>query len=408
MKGTAGRTAIAAAIVLVALLAAAPSASARGIFGVINQTPLGDEDVEPLREARPASLRVLVLWDFVQPTQGKCTSSGTYDPSTGPGSNHCDWSSIDQIVRVAAAAGVKTFPYLFGTPDWLKSTRKASPRRPWAPPLYARSDRGAWKRFVRAAVERYGRGGDYWLENPGARKPVREWQVWNEPTSPAYFAPRPDVELYFKLLKLSYGTIHRADPRAKVVLAGVFGTPRGRGGGIDMPEYFEQLYAIKRVERFFDIAAVHPYSPGIRGVRLQIEAVRRFMQAGGDRRTKLWISEIGWASAGPKGHTLTSTRRGQGRLLRSAFKLIEEMRRKWRIAGVNWFSWRDAPEDQSSCAACPWAGLLELDGTKKPAYRAFGKFTEPPPAIAGRITTVSPWAAAVWSPSRTRTSSSFR
>lgn len=352
------------------------STAARGanLFGVINQVPVGPDDVEPLRGINPATFRTLVLWNNIQPTRGRCAPSGEYDPTTGPGSNHCDWSSIDATVGTAAAAGVRVFPFLFGTPDWLKSTRKATKRYPWVPPLFARSDRGAWKRFVRAAVNRYGPDGLYWQENPGARAPIREWQIWNEPTSPAYFGPRPDVERYFKLLRLSYGTVHRASPRAKVVLAGVFGTPRSVGGGIPMPEFFKRLYAIKRSKRFFDIAAVHPYSPGIRGVEFQVAAVRRMMRQGKDKRTKLWVSELGWSSSGPKGHTLTSTRRGQARLLRKAFELLLAKRRAWRLAGVNWFSWSDAPPELSSCAACPWTGLIEQDGTTKPAYRAFEKF----------------------------------
>lgn len=374
MSSTLRTVSLAAAVAVVALLAFAPAAGARGLFGVINQTPIDGNDVEPLRAANPESIRILVLWNNIQPTKGRCTPATAYDPGMGPGTNHCDWSSIDAMVGTAAEAGVRAFPYLFGTPDWLRSTRRGTRRKPWVPPLYSRSDRRAWKQFVKAAVQRYGVGGVFWQETAGRRKAVRAWQVWNEPSSPAYFAPRPNVAQYARLLRMSYRVIHRVNRRAKVVLAGVFGTPRRRGGGISMPEFFKQLYDIRWAKRVFDIAAVHPYSPGIRGVRLQINAVRRFMAQGGDRRKRLWITELGWASQGPRGHTLTSTRRGQARLMRKAFRMVRRERRQWRLAGVHWFSWRDAPLGQSSCAACPWTGLLEEDGTRKPAFRMFRRF----------------------------------
>ncbi len=353
----------------------APAASANGLFGVIVQTPLHDGDVAPLREANPDSVRSLFFWENVQATKGPCHANSNFSPGTGPTANNCDWSSLDQTVRAAAQAGVKSFPFLFGSPKWLSAADKATPAHPYVPPVYNSADRTAWSNFVRAAVERYGRGGVFWNEFPGTARPVTDWQIWNEPTSPAYFAPRPNVAKYVSLVRLSNTVINKADPKAKVVLAGVFGTPRSAGGGIDMPTFFERLYDVPGVARFFDAAAIHPYSPGLRGVRLQVETARRLMSEGGDASAQLWISEVGWASDGPKGHTLTSTRRGQARLLTATFNMLKQNRTRWHLAGVNWFSWRDAPEDQSSCAACPWAGLIELDDTKKPAFNAFKKFS---------------------------------
>jgi hypothetical protein len=328
------RVLISATVLAASTLAVlAPAASADSLFGVIIQTPLDSPDVAPLREASPSSVRFLLNWDAVQPTKGPCNAGSNYAPGTGPTANNCDWSGVDQIVSVAAQAGTRGFPFLFGSPDWLTGASKATSRHPYVPPIYSASDEAAWRDFVSAAVDRYGPGGTFWQTFSGTPHPVNAWQVWNEPTSPAYFAPRPDVSKYVQLLKISHAAIKGADPHAQVVLAGVFGTPLAAGGGIDMPEFFKRLYAVPGAERYFDIAAVHP-----------------------------------------KHHTLTSTPKGQARLLGKAFSMFRHMQAQWHLAGVNWFSWRDAPKNLSSCAACPYAGLLQLDGTKKPAFDAFLRF----------------------------------
>jgi hypothetical protein len=374
------------AVLVCSLLVAVPLAGAaktKNFFGVIAQTPLGEgdtqADINRLREANPATVRFIILWNDVQPTKGPCKPTGTYSPGTGSGANNCNWGSVDQNVKAAAAAGVRPWPYVFGTPGWTRSSRKGKRSKPWVPPVYSKGDRKAWQNFVKAAVNRYGRGGVFWKEqgyNP--KLFADDWQIWNEPSSPAYFAPRPDARKYAQLLKLSAKAVRQADRKADVVTAGVFGTPRRRGGGIDMPDWYRKLYRIKGIEKAFDLIAMHPYAKNMRGISYQIKTLRRVMKQAGDARTKLWISEIGWASGGPKGHTLAGTPKSQARRLKQAFRLIKRNRNRWKIAGVNWFSWRDAPEGQSSCASCPFAGLLKHHsegGEAKPAFNAFKKFT---------------------------------
>jgi Glycosyl hydrolase catalytic core len=366
------------ALIPTALLAASmfapPSAGAvnKDFFGVISQSALQAQDVAPLREAKPGSMRIILLWNAVQPQKGPCTPSPTYNPGQGQGFNNCNWDSIDQAIGIAAQAGVRVRPFLFGSPPWLKSERKAKPNKPWVPPLYAKSDRKAWTNFVKAAVNRYGRGGEFWDEQGYTKeKPVNVWQAWNEPSSPAYMAPKPSAKKYGQLLKLTAKAIRKADRKADVAIAGVFGTPRRKGGGIDMPEWYERVYKIKGIEKAFDLAAMHPYSKNMKGITAQIKLMRQAMKKGGDGRTKLWISEIGWASGGPKGHTLAGTKKSQARRLKQAFKLLKRNARKWKLESANWFSWRDAQQGQSSCASCPFAGLLDLGYAEKPAFRAF-------------------------------------
>ena len=89
-----------------------------------------------------------------------------------------------------------------------------------------------------------------------------------------------------------------------------------------------------------------------------------------DKRTQLRITEIGYGSAGG-GHPLNKGLQGQARALRSAVRLLEQKRGKYKIRGFNWFSWQDNPG--GGCAFCPSSGLLTANETLKPSFTAFSQ-----------------------------------
>ena len=62
-----------------------------------------------------------------------------------------------------------------------------------------------------------------------------------------------------------------------------------------------------------------------------------------DRRTPIWITEIGWATGGSPLPPLTVSPQRQATYLRQAFGMMSANRRRLRIAGVIWYSWRYVP-----------------------------------------------------------------
>jgi hypothetical protein len=288
------------------------------------------------------------------------------------------------MVGGAAARGTASLPFIFGSPDWIDSNDgEPDYAVSRVPPIETESDRLAWQSFLRAALQRYGPdgafwapGGDYAAQHAGAAPlPIGDWQVWNEPSSPAYFWPKPSPAGYADLLGISAEVIRAEDPGARIILAGLFGTPGGGPGGIFLPRFLDRLYDVQGVEENFDAVALHPYSPGIEGMKAQIELARREMKRAGDAGTDLWITELGWASDGPKEIQAVKSERGQARMLRRAFETLNRNRGRWNVFGVNWFSLRDTPKKKSPCPGCPYTGLLERDGDPKPAWRAFAEFS---------------------------------
>jgi hypothetical protein len=96
-----------------------------------------------------------------------------------------------------------------------------------------------------------------------------------------------------------------------------------------------------------------------------------------DRRTDLWLTEVGWGSEKPSRRwPLNKGRRGQKRMLKKSFKLVLQKRREWQIKRLFWFDWRDPPSGRPvNCSFCGSAGLLNNRRQAKPAYRAFKRFT---------------------------------
>jgi hypothetical protein len=323
-------------VAALATFAAAQPAHAGSFHGVAAQGGLGPADFERMGQANVGLLRVTVPWDRVQPAKGGPLETG--------------W--LDAIVQGAAAEGVRVMLTLTGP----------GPTAGFTPPTSGAA-RSAYASVVRRLAERYGRGGSL-----GQPLPVTTYQIYNEQNG-FYWGRRPNPGAYAKLVKASSNQLKRADRRAEVVLGGMFGTPSARGS-IKSWAYLNRLYRTRGVKRAFNTVAIHPYAPGRRGITYQIKKVRKVLKRNHDKGTRLRITEIGYGSAGG-GHPLNKGLQGQARALRSAVRLLEQKKRKYKITGFNWFSWQDNPG--GGCAFCPSSGLLRADETPKPSYNAFSQ-----------------------------------
>ena len=332
------------------------------LFGVQpGPTTLDETDAAKIAKTGVRTTRIGLNWLWVQPRPGPF-----------------NWTRIDEQVTTLAASGIEAFPTVTGTPSWIAG-------EPTTPPLGSPDRRKAWKAFVTAAVQRYGRDGTFWRPGPlgtspfhlecgcDARPvPIKAWQVWNEPNLTHYFTPEPSPAAYASLLRITHSAIRKADREAKVVLAGLSDGGRTEHDVGAIP-YLNRLYNIDGVKRTFDAMAIHPYARKVRGMRDVISAIRRAMKIQHDRRTPLYITEIGWGSASPNGFGTTKGIRGQRRIVERSMKMLLHQRKGWRLQRVYWFYWRDPPKSTTGlpCRICYSAGLLRSSREPKPAYRTF-------------------------------------
>jgi polysaccharide biosynthesis protein PslG len=351
---------VATAVTLILAAPAQSPAAANGFFGVTSTFQPDTADLSRMGQAHVGNLRLPFGWEELEPIPG------TYN-----------FSNFDRIVAGAAAQGIPVRPFIFGTPPWARDCTGV-------PAFYCdrvtpmRSALGAqrWPLLWQALASRYGTHGSFWSDNTDAYSPpydpITHWQLWNEANSATYMRPKPTPKAYYQLLLSGSRALHQADPKAKVLLAGLFGTPPN---GITMWRFLDRLYRFKGVRGLFSGVALHPYSPNIKFLRFQLQKARQVLRLRHAKRTPIYLTEIGWGS-GRGNSGLYKGTRGQARMLRAAFKFSRKNRKQYRLAGVDWFSWRDIPANMSgNCDICTSFGLLNLDHSPKPALTAFTAFT---------------------------------
>lgn len=331
------RTTTLAVLLLLALAAPAGAAVPRDWLGVAVDGPVIEEgdayagEWPLMARTGVGAARVAFYW-----TQGQ---------RLGPGA--VDFAPYDPVVLAAAREGITVLPVVFSTPRWAR----ADPEDAAAPPR----DPADYAAFLSALVGRYGPAGSLWSEHPElAPRPIRAWQLWNEPNLRGYWSQQPFAERYVALLKAARAALKAADPGAKAILAG-------------LPNGWAALRQIYRAggRRAFDAAAIHPYTARPESVPRFVREARRVMRRFGDRRKPLWVTELSWPAA--KGRMrdpigIATSERGQARRLARGLSALARNRKRLRIARVFWYTWLSAESTQSVFA---WSGLRRLrqDGT---------------------------------------------
>ena len=350
----------------VTVFAGTAQAGSKGFTGVVDPFPdrcgadqtqrncLSDKDLGRMDRGHVTTARWGFRWYRVEQTQG------VYN-----------WTVTDQTIGALANRGIGVLPVVNASPPWAAPTNRT-------PPLATSAGRTGWRKFLKAAVERYGPGGQYWTSPSlyrhqypdGPIRPIKAWQIWNEENLPdTYVKP----SMYRKLVTIAHDSIVKADPKAKILLGGMPGYVHPRAW-----TYLKKLYKRRSFSRKFDGVALHPYSPDVKHVLVQIKRMRNVMKKNQDGHAALWITELGWGSARPTaGNTINKGPKGQKRLLRKTFPRLQRHRHQWRLKHAYWYAWRDPPPETHDCSFCGSSGLFKHSQKPKPAWGAFKQVMKP-------------------------------
>ena len=321
-------------------------------FGVVPQRAYDRSEADLMRAAGIESVRFWMSWEQVE------ADRGAYD-----------WSGPDQQIRAIAEAGLTPLPFLFASPAWAARADgydcEGGSCSTFAP--VSAATRAAFARFARLAVARYGVGGVFWRNKPRLPyRPISVWQIWNEPNLQSFFRPYVNPSAYAEIVRLAAAEIHAEDPQAQVLLAGLTGN-RSTSRRMSSQSYLRELYDVPGFSASFEAVAVHPYSRNMRGVLRQVATAHQII-AKRDSAASLWVTELGWASAGPRDEGLVKSEMGQARLLRRVFGRLKRRASGWDLRGAYWYAWRDTDRHTAVCGWCPGAGLRDVDGDPKPAF----------------------------------------
>jgi hypothetical protein len=288
------------------------------------------------------TVRVVFSWSLAQPV------------ARGP----IDFSATDALVAGAAGHGLDVLPVVMYTPGWAR----ADPTAVASPP--ARN--ADYTAYLTALVGRYGPDGSFWSAHPELpARPLRAWQIWNEPQLGYQWSTPGYVSGYGALLRDAYRALKSADPGCKVVLAGATNLSW---------KVFRRLYAKGGIRGFFDVAAVHPYTMEPANVLRILRLVRGVLRRHGDGDVPIWVTELGFpASRGrvPSTNPLQTTPDAAARRLTSAYSLLARHRAQLLVERVYWYTWVSS---YSGTNLFNFAGLFRLDG--------FGSVAAQPPAAA--------------------------
>jgi hypothetical protein len=350
-------------LILLALLPATAGAKVpRGFMGMVAGAEIAHHpDRVPGQLASMArngvrSVKTEFSWSRIEPEEGGF-----------------DWSEPDAMVRAAAENRLPLMPTVVGAPAWT------------SPPLAAREgvhhphDPSDYGRFLTRLVARYGPDGTFWADNPDVpKRPIRTWEIWNEPDIPYYWRS-PWVRPYVALLKAAHRALHRADPGARIVLAGL--TNRS----------WRDLNRLYRAgaKRYFDVASIHPYTQRPRNAVRTMGLVRAVMRRHHDARTPVWVTELSWTSGKRHmtgAHTrqpyfLNTTPRGQAAKLRAGYLALARARRRLHIGRVYWYTWLS--RDRSHDYPFDWSGLLRVRGGSFRAKPALASYRRVARRLAG-------------------------
>jgi hypothetical protein len=275
-----------------------------------------------------------------------------------------DFTAYDGLVGSLAARHMTVLPVLLDPPRFRSSAPRVGAQAGTYPPK-SNADMG---RFAAALVRRYGPKGHFWRAHPELPKiPIRAWQIWNEPSLPAYWPTGPDPAQYTQMLERVARSIRHLDPRADVVTAGI---PNSRLG-IPFDQFVEGMYKAG-ARGAFDTLAIHPYAADAAGVGAAVNGARRIMDDNGDTTSRIWVTELGWADSGPAS-SFTVGAQGQAKRIEAALTTLYDLRSQDRLSGVVYFGWRDGAPYAPSFKDF-WGlhtGLLRLSGAPKPALRVF-------------------------------------
>ncbi|MDQ3643939.1 MAG: hypothetical protein M3356_00285 [Actinomycetota bacterium] len=336
--------------------AAVPREVPRGFQGVMydgaslhSPAPVKERQFDLMAASGVESVRFVFIWENMQPTRD----------------SEFNFEQTDPIVELAATRGITVLPVMLYAPPWAR----AFPKRILSPPRTQ-----AYQAYLRASIERYGPDGSFWLDRPDVPwRPIRDWQIWNEPSIRPFWDVAQSNERYgwphgyARLLGAADQTIKANDAGARTVLGGL--------NGLAWDE-LRRLYN-EGARDFFDVMAVHVYAQTPRRVLGALRLTREALDEEGDVRKPIFLTETAFPASRGRAkaieHQRQETPTGMARRVTDLFSLLAKARRELKLGRVSWYTWASGYKHRTS--NFEYAGLLaSRDGLTfraQPALRAF-------------------------------------
>jgi hypothetical protein len=276
-----------------------------------------------------------------------------------------DFSQLDRFVLAAARQGIRVLPLLYGETAWATSRPSGHEDDNCTYPPRDNGDFAAWAQRI---VQRYGRGGILWQDNPSlAGQAVTAYEIWNEPNLKRFWACKPNAWAYVSLARAAAGAIRRADPNASIISGGAPKVSEHPG------EYLHDMFAAG-ARTVFDTLGLHPYEPGTNDVLADLHDARDWLDDHNAQEWALVVTEFGWGTAGPPTKGKTYSEGMAAILIFHTMSVMGAQRHALKLRSASYYAWRDAPPDAGQKNYWGlYTGMLRGDLSAKPMLGAFAQ-----------------------------------
>lgn len=297
-------------------------------------------DMEVLKRSGINLLRISFGWDGIETARGKY-----------------DWLFWDDFVKIAVDEySITLIPYVCYTPSW-NSTGDTTNFWNHTPVDY-----DAFGTFMETLVRRY-------------KDRIKTWELWNEPDIDAYWSGT-SADLA-RLTKVGAQAVRRADPTAKVVLAGL----------AHRAEFLRELFRDHGVSPFVDVVNCHSYFETWSGEPLEkipdyVNSLADIIAQHGNNQS-LWMAEVGYSTyRRPDGYVSASywstydyehTPRYQAVALWRTLTLLLSTN---KLAAIAWYEIKDLPPQENVIGDVNNRnlGVAYVGHSPKPAEKALSFF----------------------------------
>ncbi len=213
-------------------------------------------DFEVLKRSGIKFLRISFGWDAIEYEKDKY-----------------DWLFWDDFVKTGVEEyGITMVPYVCYTPAW-NSPDPPDSALYWNHPA---QDMEEFGEFMYDLVNRY-------------KKWLKTWEIWNEPDIEIYWRTH-NLKQFAKFTKIGARAVKKADPEAKVVLAGI---------AYD-PAWIESLFRDYGVAEYVDVVNCHNYyetwhKNPVEEIVPYVNEVYRVVNEYGEGEP-IWMAEVGYST----------------------------------------------------------------------------------------------------------------
>jgi hypothetical protein len=317
----------------------------------LNQTQLSSE-FAGISQLGVGWVRVDISWADIQPI----------------GPSQYAWSKMDAIVSTAKTYHIKILGDIDYAPVWAMPSGCTFNEK--CPP----SNLSQFADFAASVASRYQSAG------------MQYWEIWNEENLGGFWTPAPSAAMYTQLLKLSYEAIKNVQPNA-TVLSGGLGDLDRSPYSVNQQTFLTEMYQ-DGAAPYFDALGFHAYSfpalpsyvalwSGWSMIDDIPDSIRAIMDANGDTKKQIWITEYGAPTDGPGAEATTTDPNynnspdyvSQALQTEMLTQAVDQYKTTSYLGGFFWYSYKDL--GTSTDTAENFFGLLNYNGMPKPAYYAY-------------------------------------